>query len=107
MKVTSLLFNSVTGKELSEDSQWWDDRLYYYNEDGQKVYMTDDAFFILCFQYAREQEMFLRVADQQNYYEAEIKDYENEYEPHPSFKSADIKDCVFLACEYISTYKRD
>lgn len=74
--------------------------------DGLKYETVVNSFFFKCFDYARCKEMFLNVTDYQNYYSVSIKDYENEYEPHPEFNSVDMKEAVFKACEYIMNSKK-
>lgn len=74
--------------------------------NGLRYGTVANLFFFKCLDYARSKEMFLNITDYQNYYSVSIKDYENEYEPHPEFKSQDIKEAVFSASEYIMNYKR-
>lgn len=69
--------------------------------DGLKYKIVVNSFFLKCFDYARSKEMFLNVTDYQHYYVVSIKDYENDYEPHPEFKSVDMVEAVIKACEYI------
>lgn len=75
--------------------------------DGLKYETVVNSFFFKCFDYARSKEMFLNVTDYQNYYSVSIKDYENEYEPHPEFKAQNMKEAVFKACEYIMNSKKE
>ena len=60
-----------------------------------------NILFFKCLDYARKEEMFLNVTDHQHFYIVSVKDYENEYEPHPEFKSIDLKEAIFNTCEYI------
>lgn len=46
--ITDELFNAVTKYDLLEDSQFWEDRLYYYDSNGQKQFFTLDEFFFKC-----------------------------------------------------------
>lgn len=77
-----------------------------YCFDCLKYGTVVNSFFFKCFEHARSKEMFLNVTDYQHYYVVSIKDHENEYEPHPEFKSIDIKEAVINASEYIMQYTK-
>lgn len=92
------LFRAVN-KDLTEE-----DITFCYNT----VFRYDtvlNIFFFKCLDYARSEEMFLNITDYQHYYVVNIKDYENDYEPHSEFKSTDLKEAVFNACEFIHNFK--
>lgn len=75
--------------------------------DNLKYQSVRNILFFKCFEYARNKEMFLNIFDHQYHYSVEIKDYENDYEPHPSFNNVNIQQAVFNACEFIMNYKRN
>ena len=64
-----------------------------------------NILFFQCLEYTRSKEMFLHISDYQYYYSVEIKDYENDYEPHPTFNNSNVQQAVFDACEFIMNYK--
>lgn len=55
--VNPLLFEAIMNTELlEEDSQWHEDKLYFYNDSGQKEYITINDFYFKCIEWLKEQD---------------------------------------------------
>lgn len=96
-KISYEMFKEVM-KDLKEE-----EITFCYNNLRYKT--ARNTLFLKCFEYARQNEKFLNITDSQHFYIVSIKDYENEFEPHPEFRDNSLKVAVFKAIEYIVKLK--